>query len=113
MALRAASATRTVRAERVPNRRAVSATRTVAPLNDPAQGKGSRRVELADGLRFFVKDCRERVHCRVLAERTFARRHLIKQRTERELGGAEVERPAARLLRRHVPDGSEHDSRFG
>jgi hypothetical protein len=39
-----------------------------------------------------------------------SRGHLVEDRSEGELVGAEVDRVAARLLRRHVPDRAQHDA---
>ena len=46
-------------------------------------------------------------------EGTPARRHLVEDRAEGELVGAEVDRLSARLLRRHVADRSQDGSRSG
>src|SRR5262249_6529103 len=73
-----------------------------AALDDPSQGGRSFRVQLSDGLGLLSQDRDERLGAGLPVEGALARRHLIEDRAERELVGAEVEWLTSRLLRRHV-----------
>ncbi len=75
---------------------------------EPAHRRRDPRVELRHGLGLFPDDRRQRLRRRAPLERALARRHLVQDRAERELVRSEVERPAARLLGRHVADGAHH-----
>ena len=61
-------------------------------------------------LRLLANDRRHRFGRRAARERPAARRHLVEDRSQRELIGAKVDRPAGRLLRGHVCDGAQHDA---
>ena len=81
------------------------------PFDDPAQRDRRKGGERADRLRLVPDDRRERLGGRAAGERALSREHLVEDGPERKLVGAEIDRPAARLLGRHVADGPEHDSR--
>ena len=79
-----------------------------AALDDPAERRRHGGVELRDGLGVLADDGRQGLGLRSALEGALARRHLVEDRAHRELVGAVVERAAAGLLRRHVPDGPHH-----
>ena len=79
---------------------------------DPAELRGQRRIGLHDRLRVAIQDRVEDDRRRLAREGQRAGRHLVEQRPEREDVGSRVGDLAARLLRRHVGNGAEHDARM-
>ncbi len=79
-----------------------------ASLDDPPEGRRDRRVQALDRLGLLADDGGQGLGAGSPLEGALAGRHFVEDRPQRELVGAEVERPAARLLGRHVADGP-HD----
>ena len=109
MRLRGPQVARQVFGRRVTLGRALGET----SLDDPANRRRDLRGNGRDGFRFLANDRREHLGPRLARERAAARGHLVEHRAQRELVGTEIEGAAARLLGRHVGDGSHHDARFG
>ena len=82
-----------------------------APFHEPSERPRDVRREPSERLGLLADDRRERLGARRALERALAGGHLVEDRTEGELVGAEVDRLAARLLGRHVADGAHHRSR--
>ena len=80
-------------------------------LDGPAERSRGAGGELRDRLGVFADDRSERLRRRRPLEGSLSCRHLVEDRAERELVGAEVEGLAARLLGRHVADGAENGAR--
>ena len=78
-----------------------------AALDDPAERGGQPRRRLEERLGLLPDDGGERLRGRVALEGLPPRGHLVEDRAERELVGAEVHRPSRRLLGRHVADRAE------
>ncbi len=83
-----------------------------AALDDPAQGRRRLRVRLGDRLRVLAHDRDERLGAGLALEGALARRHLVEDRAEGELVGAEIDRPSGGLLRRHVAGRAHHGARL-
>src|SRR5215471_19337660 len=79
--------------------------------NDPAQRRWNFRICPLDRLRFRIDDRGQCADGALFVEGAFAGRHLIENRTKRELIRTKVQLLAFRLLRRHVAD-SSHDGAF-
>ena len=80
------------------------------PLDDPTERRRHVDVDRSDGIDVFADDRGESFGAGAALERALSGRHLVENRAERELIGAEVEGLAARLLRRHVPHRTHHGS---
>src|ERR1019366_4237203 len=82
-------------------RRGVTLLRVLlqAPFDEPAEGSGDACVQPLYGLGLLADDRGERFRARPALERAFAGRHLVEDRSERELVRPEVDGPAAGLLR--------------
>src|SRR5262249_35597561 len=92
-------------------RRAVAVQRVLGEAALDDTGK-IRRNGVPERWRVVSQDRGERLARGAGRKRPTARRHLVEDRTERELVGAEVERTSGGLLGRHVADRSEHDARL-
>ena len=93
-------------------RRAVAVVRVLrqTTFDDPSQRHGGAGAVGEDRFGRGVEDRGERADRCVFPERMAPGRHLVEQDAEGELIGAEVDVGAARLFRRHVANGSEHDA---
>ena len=83
-----------------------------AVAHDPLEAR--RDVLIGDGeiRRIFAQDRRHRVRRRISMERALSREHLVEDRAEGEDVAARVGRPSTHLLRRHIAERSQHDSRL-
>ena len=95
------------------SRRGVALLRVLreTALGDPAQGLGGLGSDLSERRRIVLENRRERLDRRRARECPAAGDELVQDRPEGELIRTEVDRPAARLLRRHVAHGPEDQAR--
>ena len=84
-----------------------------ATVDDPYQVRRDSGDAVAEFRRIIVEDRRHGLRPGVARERAAPCEEFVKDRAKRKQVGAMIDRQSAHLFRRHVPDGPQHDARFG